>query len=479
MTPGPFVRELIGLIGERNVLWDDYEIRLYEFDGSVDKALPQAVVLPESTEQVAVVVRACHRAGVPFTARGGGTGLSGGSIPAAGGVLIALVRMNRILEVDLENLRAVVESGLVNLRLSHAIAGHGLYFVPDPSSQKACTIGGNVGENAGGPHTLLYGVTTNHVLGLEVVTPRGDVVTFGGKALDLPGYDLTGMFVGSEGTLGICTKAIVRIVPLPEGVKTLLAIYDSVEDASAAVSDVIGHGIVPAAIEMMDRLAIQAVETATHAGYPTDAAAVLLVEVDGLKEGLEEQAAAIEEIARAHNARSVRIAQSARERELLWAGRKNAFGAMGRLSPEYYVVDGVVPRTKLPSVLAAIGEVSERTGLRIANVFHAGDGNLHPLILFDGETPGELERVKEAGAELMRICILAGGVLSGEHGIGIEKMELMSELFTEDDLQVQVRLKEALDPEGLCNPGKIFPTPGRCVEIGPQPIARMAGVGWL
>ncbi len=479
MPPGPFVQELIDLIGERNVLWDEYELRLYEYDGSVDKGLPQAVVLPDTTEQVAAVVRACHRSGVPFTARGGGTGLSGGALPVAGGVLIALVKLNRILEVDLANLRAVVEPGLVNLQLSQAIANQGVYFVPDPSSQKACTIGGNVGENAGGPHTLLYGVTTNHVLGLEVVTPQGETAQFGGKALDLPGYDLTGIFVGSEGTLGIATKAIVRIVPLPEGVKTLLAIFESVEDASATVSEVIGRGIVPAAIEMMDKLALQAVEAATHAGYPRDAAAVLLVEVDGMNEGLEEQAAAIQAIAQSHNARSVRVAQSAKERELLWAGRKNAFGAMGRISPEYYVVDGVVPRTKLPGVLAAIGEVSERTGLRIANVFHAGDGNLHPLILFDGEKPGELERVKEAGAELMRICIRAGGVLSGEHGIGIEKKELMSELFTDDDLAAMMRLKDAFDPDGHCNPGKVFPTPGQCVEIGRQPTSRMMGAGWL
>lgn len=479
MPPGPFVRELIGLVGERNVLWDEYELRLYEYDGSVDQGTPQAVVLPDNAEQVAAVVRACHRAGIPFTARGGGTGLSGGALPVTGGVLIALVKMNRILEVDLENLRAVVEPGLVNLQLSQAIAGHGLYFVPDPSSQKACTIGGNVGENAGGPHTLLYGVTTNHVLGLEVVTPRGEVVHFGGKSLDLPGYDLTGLFVGSEGTIGIATKAVVRIVPLPEGVKTLLAIFDSVEDASATVSEVVGRGIVPAAIEMMDKLALRAVEAATHAGYPEDAAAVLLVEVDGLNEGLEEQAAAIQAIAESHNARSVRLAQSAKERELLWAGRKNAFGAMGRISPEYYVVDGVVPRTKLPRVLAEIGEVSQRYGLQIANVFHAGDGNLHPLILFDGEKPGELERVKEAGAELMRICIRAGGVLSGEHGIGVEKRELMDELFSQDDMDTMLRLKRAFDPDGYCNPCKIFPTPGQCVETRPRSVSRMAAVGWL
>ncbi|MHB1004512.1 MAG: FAD-linked oxidase C-terminal domain-containing protein [Chloroflexota bacterium] len=475
MPPSSFVQELIGIVGERFVLWQEYDLRLYEYDGSVDKGLPQAVVLPANAREVAGVVRACHGANVPFTARGGGTGLSGGSLPIAGGVLIVLVRMDRILEVDLPNLRAVVEPGLVNLELSHAVAGHHLYYVPDPSSQKACTIGGNVGENAGGPHTLLYGVTTNHVLGLEVVTPQGEIVEYGGKALDLPGYDLTGIFVGSEGTLGIATKVTVRLVPMPEAVKTLLGVFASVEDASATVSAIIGHGIVPAAIEMMDQLAIKAVEAAVHAGYPEDAAAVLLVEVDGIKEGLEEQAAAIVALAEANHAKSVRVAQTAKERDLLWAGRKGAFGAMGRLSPEYYVVDGVVPRSTLPRVLAAIGEVGQRYDLPIANVFHAGDGNLHPLILFDGEKPGELERVKEAGAELMRICLRFGGALSGEHGIGVEKRDLMPEAYAEADLELMKRLKKAFDPAGICNPGKVFPTPGQCAEVTSHP---RAGVGW-
>ena len=306
MQPGPFVRELIELVGERNVLWRAYDLLLYEYDGSVDKARPQAVVTPETTAQVAAVMRACQRAGVPVTARGGGTGLSGGALPTAGGVLLALVKMNRLLEVDLDNLRAVVEPGLVNLQLSQAVANHQLYFVPDPSSQKACTIGGNVGENAGGPHTLLYGVTTNHVLGLEVVTPNGEIVQFGGKALDLPGYDLTGVFVGSEGTIGVATKVTVRLVPMAEAVKTLLGVFATIEAASAAVSEIIAHGIVPAAIEMMDQLAIKAVEAAYHAGYPEDAGAVLLVEVDGLREGLDEQASAIEAICYRQGARSVR-----------------------------------------------------------------------------------------------------------------------------------------------------------------------------
>ncbi|MHB1132557.1 MAG: FAD-linked oxidase C-terminal domain-containing protein [Chloroflexota bacterium] len=475
MQPGPFVRELIDLVGERNVLWRDYDLLLYEYDGSVDKARPQAVVTPETTEQVAAVMRACDRAQVPVTARGGGTGLSGGALPVEGGVLLALVKMDRLLDVDLDNLRAVVEPGLVNLQLSQAIANHQLYFVPDPSSQKACTIGGNVGENAGGPHTLLYGVTTNHVLGLEVVTPRGEVVQFGGKALDLPGYDLTGVFVGSEGTIGVATKVVVRLVPMAEAVRTLLAVFATIEEASAAVSDIIGHGIVPAAMEIMDQLAIKAVEAAYHAGYPEDAGAVLLVEVDGLREGLDEQASDIEAIAYRQGARSVRLAANAKERELLWAGRKGAFGAMGRLSPDYYVVDGVVPRSTLPKVLAEVGEVGRRYDLAIANVFHAGDGNLHPLVLFDADKPGELERVKEAGAELMRICLRHGGTLSGEHGIGVEKRHLMSEAFDECDLEQMMRVKKALDPDGRCNPGKIFPTPGQCAEIIPHPVH---GLGW-
>lgn len=475
MPPSAFVQELIRLVGRDNVLWDDYEIRLYEYDGSVDRAVPQAVVLPETAEQVAAVVRACNRAGVPYTARGAGTGLSGGAIPIAGGVLIALVKMNGILEVDLANLRAVVEPGLINLHLSQAVAAEHLYFVPDPSSQKACTIGGNVGENAGGPHTLLYGVTTNHVVGLEVVTPDGELVQMGGKALDLPGYDLTGAFVGSEGTLGIATKVIVRLVPLAEDVKTLLGVFKSIEDASATVSAIIARGIVPAAMEIMDQLAIQAVEEAVHAGYPRDAGAVLLVEVDGLTEGLAELAQAIEQIAWENHATEVRVAKDTAERELLWAGRKNAFGAMGRLSPEYYVVDGVVPRSTLPSVIAQVGEIGRRYNLRIANVFHAGDGNLHPLILFDNAVPGELERVKEAGAEIMRACLAAGGALSGEHGIGVEKKQLMPEAFSEADLAAMMRLKRALDPAGRANPGKIFPTPGRCAELKPRPLA---GIGW-
>ncbi|HEY3109903.1 MAG TPA: FAD-binding protein, partial [Chloroflexota bacterium] len=365
--------KLIEIVGQASVLWDDYDLMIYEYDGSIDKSMPDAVVLPSSAEQVAAVVRLCNRERVPYTARGAGTGLSGGCIPLEGGILIGFAKLNRVLEVDLENLRAIVEPGVVNLHVSNILAKDGLYYVPDPSSQKASTIGGNVGENSGGPHTLIYGVTTNHTLGLEIVTPDGEIVHTGGKALDAPGYDLTGLFCGSEGTMGIATKVIARLTPLTEEVKTLLGVFQSVEEASQAVSDIIASGVIPAALEMMDALAIQAVEQATRAGYPTDAGAVLLVELEGMREGMDDLVAGITEHCQRNNAREVRIAGSQKERALLWAGRKNAFGAMGRISPDFYVMDGVIPRSKLPEVLRRIDEVSRRSGLRIANVFHAGD----------------------------------------------------------------------------------------------------------
>lgn len=469
------VQKLEAVVGSDNVLWQDYDLMLYEYDASIDKARPQAVVLPTTALQVAEVVRICVDEKVPFTARGAGTGLSGGSIPLDGGVLIVFSRMNHILEVDLDNMRAIVEPGVVNLHLSQAIASTGLHFVPDPSSQKACTIGGNVGENSGGPHTLLYGVTTNHVLGLEFVTTEGDVVEVGGKALDTPGYDLTGLIVGSEGTFGIVTRAIVRLSPLAEAIKTVLAVFDRVEDASQAVSDVIAHGIVPSAIEMMDHLSIQAVEAAVHAGYPTDAGAVLLIEIDSLIEGIDDLMDSITAIGEANHAREIRVAKTARERNLLWLGRKGAFSAMGRISPDFYVMDGCVPRDRLPDVLSQIEEISQRYGLRIANVFHAGDGNLHPLVLFDSEKPGEEDKVREMGYEILAVCANVGGSLTGEHGIGFEKREMMGLIFSDDDLNWMNVVKQAMDPTGLSNPGKIFPTPGKCWT--PRP-GRLAAVGW-
>ncbi len=458
------VRDLAGIVGKDGVLWKNYDLKLYEYDGSIDKHLPEAVVFPTTSEQVAGLVRYCNREGLYYTARGAGTGLSGGSIPIRGGVLIAFTRMSKILEVDAENMRAVVQPGVVNLHLSQAVAHYGLYYVPDPSSQKACTIGGNVGENSGGPHTLVYGVTTNHTLGLEVVTPDGEIRTYGSKAPDMPGYDMCGLFVGSEGTLGLVTGITVKLTPLPPGVKTFLAVYDSIEKCSNAVSSIIRRGVVPAALEMMDKLMIGAVESVTHAGYPLDAEAVLLVECEGFPLALEEQAQAIEQICLEEGALSFRIAKDNAEREALWKGRKGAFGAVGRISPDYYVVDGVVPRSTLPKVLAAIGEISKKYDLPIANVFHAGDGNLHPLVMFDGNVPGAVERTVKAGEEIIKLCAELGGTLSGEHGIGLEKRDMMCFVFNEGDLGIMRRVRDAFDLYGLCNPGKVFPTPGRCGE---------------
>ena len=462
---GALIEELERVLGPNGVLWQPYDLMLYEYDGSIDRARAQAVVFPTGAEQVSALITLCNRRGVPYTARGAGTGLSGGAIPSRGGVLISFSRMNRILEIDLDNLRAVVEPGLVNLRLSQATAPHKLQYIPDPSSQKACTIGGNVGENSGGPHTLRYGVTTNHVLGLEVVLPDGQIVQLGGKGQDVPGYDLTGLYVGSEGTLGLVTRIIARLVPLPEAVKTLLAVFPTVADAGKAVSGIIARRIVPAALEMMDNLCIRAVEARSKAGFPIDAEAVLIIEVEGLREEIDEYVDAIVPVCMENAAIDVRVAKDDAERARLWAGRKGAFGAIGMITPDYYTVDGVVPRSKLPQVLAEIGAISERSGLRVANVFHAGDGNLHPLVCFDEDKPGETERTLEVGAEIMRLCAEAGGSLSGEHGIGMEKKDLMPLIFAQEDIEIMQRVKAAIDPAGHCNPDKVFPTPGRCLEM--------------
>jgi glycolate oxidase len=441
------------------------DLLLYEYDGGVDTAHPDAVVIPHDAKDVAKLARFCHEHRVPIVPRGAGTGLSGGAVPVEGGVVLSFARLSRICELDAPNLRAVVEPGLVNLHLSTAASPLGLHFVPDPSSQKACTIGGNIAENSGGPHTLAYGVTTNHVTGIEIVLSDGTVTQLGGKRAETRGYDLVGAFVGSEGTLGIVTEATLVLTPRPEVVLTTLAAFASIDAASETVSAIIGAGIVPAAIEMMDHLAIQAVEAAVHAGYPLDAGAVLLVDIEGVRDGIDALLERISTLCRDNGATEVRIARSAKERELLWAGRKGAFGAMGRLAPDYYVQDGVIPRTKLPEVLAAIDEIGARHELRVANVFHAGDGNLHPLILFDASVQGQLERVKDAGSEILRVCIDAGGTLTGEHGIGMEKNCHMEWQFTDDDLAAMQRLRRAFDPDGLANPGKVFPTPSRCLEF--------------
>ncbi len=464
------------IVGPEFVLVDPDELVAYECDGlTAFKHLPDLVVLPHTSEEVQAIVRLCREEGIVFVPRGAGTGLSGGCLPVEGGVIIGLNRMMRILEVDLPNQRAAVEPGVVNLWLSEHLAPHGYYYAPDPASQKACTIGGNVAENSGGPHCLKYGVTTNHVLGLEVVLPDGERVHLGGRVADPLGYDLVGVFVGSEGTFGIATEIEVRILRKPQAVKTLLAVFDEMDDASNAVSGIIAAGIVPAAIEMMDTLAIHAVEAAVHAGYPTDAGAVLLVELDGLAAGVEAQLPLIERVLREHRVREIRVAKDEAERQALWKGRKNAFGAMGRISPDYYVQDGVIPRTKLMPILRSVAEAAARHGLRVANVFHAGDGNLHPLILYDASEPGELERAVAAGAEIMRACIEVGGSITGEHGIGIEKMDFMPLMYSEADLAAMQKLRAVFNPEGRMNPGKIFPTSRACGEVAsshraPHPI---------
>ena len=467
------MRGLVALLGPAKVLGMHDDLLLYEYDGAVDTATPDAVVLPESTADVAALARFCHEHAVPIVPRGAGTGLSGGAIPVEGGVVVSFARMARILEIDVPNLRAVVQPGLINLHLSTAVAPHGLYFVPDPSSQKACTLGGNVAENSGGPHTLAYGVTTNHVTGVEIVLSDGTVVRLGGKAIEDEGYDLVGSFVGSEGTLGLVTEITVKLTPLPEDKRTLMAAFPTMDEASETVSAIIAAGIVPSAIEMMDQLATQAVEASVHAGYPLDAGGILLVEVDGARDGLDETRVRIEEICRDHSASEVRVAASALERERLWAGRKGAFAAMGRLSPDYYVQDGVIPRTRLPDILRLVKNAGARHGLQVANVFHAGDGNLHPLILFDSRRgPDELERAKAAGLEILTACVEAGGSITGEHGVGMEKNCFMPLQFRPSDLAAMHRLKEAFDPPGLMNPGKVFPTPSRCREFAFASTAR-------
>ena len=459
-----FIKRLQSIVGERHTLSASSDLRNYQYDGSVDQALPEVVVLPGSAQEVAQVVAACNDRGYPYLARGAGTGLSGGAVPELGGVVISTARLHRILEIDVDNRLAVVEPGVVNADVSAAVRRFGLCYIPDPSSQAACTIGGNVAENSGGLHCLAYGVTTNHTLGVEIVTPDGELVWLGGKTVDAPGYDLLGLFVGSEGTLGIATKIVVKLTPLQETARTLLAVFDSVDGASQAVSDIIGAGVIPGALEMMDQAATEAIEAFAHAGFPTDAAAILIVEVDGLKASVDENAAAVRDICRRNHAREVRFAQTADERERIWKGRKGAFGAMGRISRNFYVQDGVIPRSLLPEMLREIAAISKQHGLRVANVFHAGDGNLHPLILFDEKKPGETELAIVTGEAILRACIERGGSVSGEHGIGTEKRDCMALQFSASDLELMARVKRAFGDRGLCNPRKIFPTSRRCGE---------------
>ncbi|HEX6971571.1 MAG TPA: FAD-linked oxidase C-terminal domain-containing protein [Limnochordia bacterium] len=467
--------ELSRIVGERYVLRGEAERLVYETDAfTLERVRPQAVVLPGSPQEVQAVVTALARAGIPFVPRGAGTSLSGGALAWSEGVIIGLARLRRILEVDLRNRRAVVETGLVNLKLTRAVEGRGYLFAPDPSSQGACTIGGNVAENSGGPHTLKYGVTVNHVLGVHVVLPDGQDVWLGSKLDELPGYDLVGLFVGSEGTFGIATEAVVRLIRQPQAWRTMLAIFDSVEAATQTVSDIIAAGILPAALEMMDRMIIEAVEAAFGFGFPPDAAAVLIIELDGVEAGLDAQAAAVRQVCERRGAREVRLAGTEAERNRLWASRKRAFGAVGRLSPSYVTQDGVIPRTRLPEVLRTIAAIGERYGLRIANVFHAGDGNLHPILLFDERDADETRRVLSASEEILRACVAVGGSVTGEHGIGVEKIQHLPLMFSPEDLSVMLALRSVFDPHSQCNPGKVFPTTKTCYEIArPRPRAAL------
>ena len=453
------------------------ELMLYEYDAGVDKGHPGAVVFPQNTEQVSRVMRLASEHKIPVVPRGAGTGLSGGAIARQESIVLAFARMNKILEIDVANQRAVVQPGVVNLELSNATAQYGYYYAPDPSSQKACTIGGNVAENSGGPHTLALGVTVNHVTGLRIVLPDGKIVELGGKAQDSCGLDLTGFFVGSEGTLAVTTEIIVKLTKLPEAVATLLAIFNTVEDAANTVVAITQSGITPAAVEMLDGWMLRTVEAAVHAGYPLDAAAVLLIELEGMKEAVEEQAAAVEEVCLRQKGREVRRAKNEQERQLLWLGRKTAFGAVGRISSSYYTQDGVIPRTKIPATLAEIERISKAYDVIIGNVFHAGDGNLHPLIIFDIRDPKQVQNSRKASKEIMQYVLSMGGSITGEHGVGMEKMSLMPAMFTEDDLDVMLKLRNTFNPDSILNPQKMLPETRPCREItGPLPKAKVEPV---
>ncbi|MCY3920399.1 MAG: FAD-binding protein [Chloroflexi bacterium] len=463
-TPPSVARDLEAALGEDAVLWAPEDLLVYEYDATIDRGAPQAIAFPSSAEDVVAILRVAREHGLPVTPRGAGTGLSGGALAVRGGVMIAMNRMRRILSLDAEARTALVEPGVVNLELGQEAARHGLAYAPDPSSQRACTIGGNIAENAGGPHTLALGTTTNHVLGVEFVDPTGAVHWLGGPTRDAPGYDLVGCVVGSEGTLGIVTKAFVRLVPAPESVKTFLGIYDSVRQASNAVSAIVEAGIVPAALEMIDRVTIAAVEPVLKAGFPLDADAILLVEVDGPALQVAAEGEIVEDVLRQYDPREIRTATEPRDRELLWAGRKGAISALGHIKPNYYLLDGVVPRTQLPDVLATVYRVAAEYDFPVANVFHAGDGNLHPCLLFDEREPGITDRVLEAGGEIMRACVDAGGAISGEHGIGLEKRSYLPWIFSDDDIGAMRQLRSAFGADDDFNPCKIFPSGHGCGE---------------
>jgi glycolate oxidase len=462
-------------VGTDGLLSARSELAVYECDGFViEKNSPDVVVFPKTTAQVAAIVKLCNQYEVPFVPRGAGTSLAGGCLPVGGGVMIVLTRMKEILEINLRDRYAVVQPGVVNVWLTNKLKGTGFHYAPDPSSQGACTIGGNIATNSGGPHTLKYGVTVNHTLGVEAVMADGSVVQFGGPAEESPGLDLLGVLVGGEGTLAIVTKVWVRLTHDPQGVRTMLAVFESVEDATTTISEIIGVGIIPAALEMMDQGILTAVEAAFHFGFPLDAQAILLIEVDGLEAGLDEQRDRIAHLCQQGKAREVRHAKDSAERLLLWKCRKQAFGAVGRLSPSYCTQDGVVPRTKLPHILRRIIEIGQKHQVRIVNVFHAGDGNIHPILLFDERDKPQTQRVLKASHEILEECIACGGSVTGEHGIGVEKINLMRRLFTEQDLEVMGRLRDAFNPTGLLSPGKMLPTAGGCGMEQTHPGRRAA-----
>ncbi|OLE84760.1 MAG: FAD-binding oxidoreductase [Acidobacteria bacterium 13_1_20CM_2_60_10] len=452
------------IVGDDGLISQPEQLHTYECDGLTNfRVIPAAVLLPTSTEQVQAVVRVCHKERIPFVARGSGTGLSGGALPIENGIVISLARMNRILEIDIPNARVLVEPGVINLSVTQAVSLYGYFYAPDPSSQQVCSIGGNVAENSGGAHCLKYGFTTTHVLGLEVVLPDGSLVHLGGKTLDHPGYDICGVFVGSEGTLGVATKIVLRIVKRPEVVQTLLAAFNSTNEAGAAVSEIIAAGVLPAAIEMMDNLAIQAAEAAVHANYP-NCGGLLLVELDGPAAEVEALMTRVKETCTSCGAWEIRLAQSEEERAVVWKGRKAAFAAVGRISPNYIVQDGVIPRTALPQVMSEIERLSAKFGLRVANVFHAGDGNLHPLVLYDRRIEGQEQKAEKLAFSILELCVKAGGSITGEHGVGEEKKSFMSVMFAEPDLDTMQRVRCAFDPELLSNPTKVFPRPRLCAE---------------
>jgi glycolate dehydrogenase FAD-linked subunit len=448
--------ELRAIVGPDNVLDRLADLQTYEYDAYLERSVPRAVVFVRSTEEVSAVLKILAREGIPFVPRGCGTNLSGGSLALDGAVVIEMGRMNKVLEIDVPNQRMTVQVGIFNLDISTLLSPLGYYYAPDPASQKACSLGGNIAENAGGPHCFKYGVTSNHVLGIEVVLPDGEIVWLGGKNADPPGLDLTGVFVGSEGTLGIATAAILRILRTPEAVKTMLAVCGSLEDGGNVVSAIVAAGLVPATLEMVDNRTINAIEDSMACGFPRDASAVLLIELDGLRDGMDEMAEDITRICHANGVREVRVAKSEDERAALWRGRKGAFGSISRLAPNYMVADGTVPRTQLPEALRRVAEIGCRYDLRIASVFHAGDGNLHPLLLFDSRDPADREKVVAAGMEVLKVCADLGGTVSGEHGIGVEKLAALPLVFTENDLRAQGLVKDAFDPKGLANPGKLL-----------------------